>query len=49
MEYNIMVDGTYISEIYTWFLEGLLNVNRRYQRKLVWTLKEKQDLSDGWR
>ncbi len=46
MEYNIMVDGTYISEIYTWFLGGLLNVNRRYQRKLVWTLKEKQDFID---
>ena len=37
-----MVKGEYISEIYKWYTEGMLTVNRRYQRKLVWTLNEKQ-------
>ena len=37
-----MVKGEYISEIYKWYTEDNLIVNRRYQRKLVWTLNEKQ-------
>lgn len=37
-----MVNGEYISEIYRWYTEETLAVNRRYQRKLVWTLSEKQ-------
>lgn len=39
---NIMIDGVYISEIYRWYTEHALIVNRRYQRKLVWTLDEKR-------
>lgn len=39
---NIIIDGVYISEIYRWYTEHALIVNRRYQRKLVWTLDEKQ-------
>lgn len=39
---NIMIDGVYISEIYRWYTEHVLIVNRRYQRKLVWTLDEKR-------
>ena len=31
-----------IQSIYSWFQEEKLFVNRRYQRKLVWTLLEKQ-------
>lgn len=39
----IMVKGEYISEIYRWYTEeSLFMVNRNYQRKLVWTLSEKQ-------
>lgn len=41
-----MVKGEYISEIYKWYNEKALNVNRRYQRKLVWTLEEKQQFID---
>lgn len=41
---NIIIDGVYISEIYRWYTEHALIVNRRYQRKLVWTLDEKQQL-----
>lgn len=38
---------TTIQTLYTWFRSGRLIVNRRYQRKLVWTLEEKQKLIDS--
>ncbi|MCI4237102.1 DUF262 domain-containing protein [Dickeya dianthicola] len=38
---------TSIQSIYNWFIENKLFVNRRYQRKLVWTLIEKQKLVDS--
>ena len=34
---------TPIQTIYTWFREDKLFVNRRYQRKLVWTIEEKAE------
>lgn len=42
MECKIMVNGEYISEIYRWYTNLEFTVNRRYQRKLVWTLEEKR-------
>lgn len=36
-----------IQAIYTWYSEDMLTVNRRYQRKLVWTLDEKQKLIES--
>jgi hypothetical protein len=36
-----------VQSIYSWFSEGKLFVNRRYQRKLVWTLEEKQKLVES--
>ncbi|MDY6939066.1 MAG: DUF262 domain-containing protein [Cyanobacteriota bacterium] len=36
-----------ILSIYTWYDEEKLYVNRRYQRKLVWTLEEKQQLIES--
>ncbi|MCD2169568.1 DUF262 domain-containing protein [Microbacterium sp. JC 701] len=36
-----------IQSLYVWFAEGKLTVNRRYQRKLVWTLEEKQRLIES--
>ncbi|AMB60304.1 DUF262 domain-containing protein [Microterricola viridarii] len=36
-----------IQSIYAWHSEGKLFVNRRYQRKLVWTLHEKQKLIES--
>jgi len=33
-----------LQSIYGWFAQDRLHVNRRYQRKLVWTLAEKQKL-----
>ncbi|MER7797615.1 DUF262 domain-containing protein [Microbacterium sp. NPDC096154] len=36
-----------IQSLYGWYAEGKLTVNRRYQRKLVWTLEEKQRLIES--
>ena len=36
-----------IQSLYSWFVEDKLFVNRRYQRKLVWTLVEKQRLIES--
>ena len=38
---------TPIQTIYDWYRSGKLMVNRNYQRKLVWTLAEKQKLIDS--
>ena len=38
---------TSIQSIYSWFRDEKLFVNRRYQRKLVWTLEEKQRLIES--
>ena len=37
-----------IQSVYTWYREDKLYVNRRYQRKLVWTLEEKQKLIESY-
>jgi len=38
---------TPIQSLYAWYSENKLYVNRRYQRKLVWTLEEKQKLIES--
>ena len=38
---------TSIQSVYAWYREDKLYVNRRYQRKLVWTLEEKQKLIES--
>jgi hypothetical protein len=38
---------TSIQTVYAWYREEKLFVNRRYQRKLVWTLEEKQKLIES--
>ena len=38
---------TSIQSIYTWYNDERIKVNRRYQRKLVWTLEEKQKLIES--
>lgn len=40
------VNGTYILDTFNDYLEGNYYVNRKYQRKLVWTLEEKQAFID---
>lgn len=36
-----------IQSLYSWYSEDKLHVNRRYQRKLVWTQEEKQKLVES--
>lgn len=36
-----------VQSIYSWYSEDRLSVNRRYQRKLVWTQEEKQRLVES--
>ena len=36
-----------MQSLYSWYGEDKLHVNRRYQRKLVWTLEEKQRLIES--
>jgi hypothetical protein len=38
---------TSVQTVYTWYRDGKLLVNRRYQRKLVWTLEEKRKLIES--
>jgi Protein of unknown function DUF262 len=38
---------TPIQTVYNWYRNGILIVNRSYQRKLVWTMLEKQKLIDS--
>jgi uncharacterized protein with ParB-like and HNH nuclease domain len=38
---------TPVQTIYNWYRNGILFVNRNYQRKLVWTLQEKQKRVDS--
>jgi hypothetical protein len=33
-----------IQTVYNWYSKGYFRVNRRYQRKLVWTIEEKREL-----
>src|SRR3954468_4560518 len=39
--------GISIQAAYRWFRDGRLIVNRQYQRKLIWTVVEKQRLIDS--
>lgn len=41
---NLDIDSRTTEQLYDWFLKGHLIVNRRYQRKLVWSLEEKTSL-----
>lgn len=42
IDLNIRAEN--VQEIYSWYLDGRLVVNRRYQRKLVWSAEEKAQL-----
>lgn len=39
--------GKEISVIMTWYLDGEIWVNKKYQRKLVWSLNDKKDFIDS--
>ncbi len=44
---ELIPQNTSIQSLYSMYREGKLYVNRRYQRKLVWTLIEKQKLIES--
>lgn len=44
---NLIVRGESVQSLYSQFRAGSLVVNRRYQRKLVWSLEEKQSFLDS--
>lgn len=41
---NLDIDSKTVEELYEWYLQDNLLVNRRYQRKLVWSIDEKRAL-----
>jgi len=47
MQNNLNIRGEPIQSVYSEFKLGKYIVNRRYQRKLVWTLREKQKFIDS--
>lgn len=47
MQNNLNIRGEPVQSIYSSFRQGKFIVNRRYQRKLVWTLPEKQRFIDS--
>ncbi|WP_085317228.1 GmrSD restriction endonuclease domain-containing protein [Derxia lacustris] len=47
MQNNLNIRGEPVQSVYSSFRQGKFIVNRRYQRKLVWTLAEKQRFIDS--
>lgn len=43
---NLNVGGRHILDMWNSYNNGIFMINRKYQRKLVWTLEEKQDFID---
>lgn len=43
---NLDVGGRHILDMWNSFEKEIFLVNRKYQRKLVWTLEEKQNFID---
>lgn len=44
---TVTPQGISVQALYRWYRDGKLIVNRQYQRKLVWTIPEKQRLIDS--
>ncbi|QTR02707.1 DUF262 domain-containing protein, partial [Saccharothrix algeriensis] len=44
---ELSVQGQTLQTLYNFYFNGYLQVNRRYQRKLVWSVDEKQKLIDS--
>lgn len=47
MENNLTINGENIQRVYEWYCNGKFVVNRKYQRKLVWTVEEKRNFVDS--
>lgn len=44
---NLLVQSLTIEKLYKYYKDEKLLVNRRYQRKLVWTVEEKEAFIDS--
>lgn len=47
MQGNLSIKGVTVQNIYTQYLADLFVINRRYQRKLVWSVEEKEKFIDS--
>lgn len=47
MQGNLSIKGVTVQNIYTQYLSGMFIINRRYQRKLVWSVEEKEKFIDS--
>lgn len=46
-ENNLTITGENIQRVYEWYYLGKFIINRKYQRKLVWTVEEKVNFIDS--
>lgn len=46
---NLVVTGQPVQSIFSQYINGNISVNRRYQRKLVWSIQEKEGFIDSLR
>lgn len=44
---ELTIRGENVQRLYSWYQENRFDVNRRYQRKLVWTIEEKRAFIDS--
>ena len=47
MENNLLINKESIQRVYEWYIAEKFFVNRKYQRKLVWTIEEKMNFIDS--
>lgn len=47
MENNLLINKESIQRVYEWYVAERFMVNRKYQRKLVWTMEEKMNFIDS--
>ena len=47
MQANLSIKGIPVQNIFTQYINGYYLINRRYQRKLVWSIEEKAKFIDS--
>ena len=47
IQQDLAIRGESVERIYNYYLQSNFLVNRRYQRKLVWSIEEKQAFIDS--
>jgi uncharacterized protein with ParB-like and HNH nuclease domain len=46
-QHDLSIRGEAVQRAYNYYINGRLIVNRRYQRKLVWSIEEKRNFIDS--